>query len=147
MPQFQQEYLSTYTVKQLHDLVMDVESYPQFLPWCYQTKIVQKSKGLTTADLTVKFKGILQEYRSEIKNSIKGNKLASIDVCSISGPFKHLINKWYLEKVGNHTQVKFFINFEFKSVLLDKLIGIFFSLACKKMVEAFNERARKLYGN
>jgi coenzyme Q-binding protein COQ10 len=146
MPILGEECLSSHSVKQLYDLVIDVEQYPEFLPWCSDAKVVEKNKTEVIADLVINFKAFKESYRSRITLAPPKNGKARIDVGLISGPFKRLENHWSFEDVGNQTKIRFYIDFEFKSALMETLIGMVFSVACKKMVKAFEDRANDLYG-
>ncbi len=146
MPQYTQEYLSQYDIKKIYALITNIEAYPDFLPWCSEAKIINKSKNTIIADLSITFKYLTEKYRSEVKLKPIKAKKATIEASMISGPFKYLNNRWELSGVGDGTLIKFNIDFCFKSVVLQKIIGIFFYKACEKMLAAFTERANELYG-
>ena len=146
MTEFTECYLSKYMPTQLFELVIDVEKYPSFIPWCSNVTIIEKNQDLIIADMEINFKGMRLNYRSEIKINIITADLIEIDIKATNGPFKYLFNKWTFNKLDSKTQIKFFIDFKFKSVILDKLLQIFFAAASKEMFKAFNNRAEELYG-
>ena len=148
MPILDYKYVSKHPIGLIYQLIIDVEKYPEFLPWCNAAKIKEKKKNHFIADLHITFKIISESYcsRVELKPPKKG--YAEINVSLISGPFKRLHNNWKLRKVDdNQTEIEFFIDFEFKSSLLDKLISLMFYKACEKMLNAFEARANSLFDN
>lgn len=144
MHKIAQEHMSDYSVKQLFDLVIDIEAYPQFLPWCKGVQIVSQDGNEIIADLAISYKGITEQYRSQVIFQYSKNA-AFVKVRGVEGPFKYLSNIWEFKKLGKKTKIYFYLDFELKSGLLNKLIGLFFAKACEKMFEAFQIRAGKLY--
>ena len=139
-----------YSAKQMFDLVLDVEKYPQFLPWCPAAKIIKRfdSKELNChfeADLVIHFKGFTQKYSSDVKAAKNLNGEFIINTTAIDGPFKNLVNHWQFQDITGGCQVKFFIDFEFKSLILDKMIGMIWQKATNKMIAAFETRAQTIY--
>lgn len=147
MPSHKETKTLPYSAKQMFDLVMDIEEYPQFLPWALAAKITKKiNDNHLEADLVVNFKGFSQKYSSDVRSSktIDGEFL--ISVVAIDGPFKNLVNSWQFKDLpNNHCQIEFFIDFEFKSIILGKMIGMVFEKATDKMIDAFETRAQKIY--
>lgn len=145
MPTLTQVKTLPYSAQKIHDLVMDIEKYPEFLPWCKQAKIIDKiSEENLHADLLINFKNFLEKYRSDVKHG-ESEDGYFVDVVAIEGPFKQLINQWNIRDLEDEEcEVKFFIEFEFNSFLLNKLIGPIFEKATKKMMSAFEERAGKI---
>ena len=135
-----------HNAKQMFDLVLDIENYPNFLPWCKQAKIVEKlSNHELTADLVISFKGFVERYRSMVTFGKSKDEVFFIDVVAIKGPFKKLINKWQFKDLGNNfCEVNFYIEFEFSSIILNKMIGGIFKKAEEKMISAFEERAKNI---
>ena len=127
----------------MYDLVMDIEKYPEFLPWCKQAKIVEKiSEENLRADLLINFKSLFEKYRSDVKHGNPASGHYFIDVVAIEGPFKKLVNKWEFHEIENESagekcEVKFFIEFQFNSFLLEKMLGSIFARATEKMMNAF----------
>lgn len=136
-----EEITLPYTPEQLYSLVADVEKYPEFIPWCIGARVFEKADDYLKADLLIGFKGVSECFTSKVK-LLPGE----IDIEYLKGPFSHLENKWLFKPVDGGTRIDFLIKFEFKSKLLEMLIGGLFEIACQKMVSAFTERAKKLYG-
>ena len=132
-----------YTSEQLYAVVIDVESYPEFLPWCMSSKIIKKMDNEKfDAELSVGYQAIDEKYTSRIK-AIKNKKINSK---AISGPFKQLDSTWTFNNVNDkNCEVEFFIEYQFKSFFLDKIMGGMFKKATIKMLDAFEQRAKNLY--
>jgi coenzyme Q-binding protein COQ10 len=141
-----QEYEIPFSIEQVYSLIIDIESYPEFLPWCQAARIVERNTKTITADLIIHFKYITEQYRSQVTLTPPNLGKAQVEAKMISGPFDYLNNSWELIQQGSHTLVKFHVDFCFKSIVLQKIVGIFFYSACEKMLTAFVERANKLYG-
>lgn len=133
--------ISPYTTQQIYALVADVEKYPEFIPWCTGARIVERGEGFVVADLLVGFKGISETYRSKVH--LRDNE---IDIEYLRGPFSHLENIWKFRPHGQGCEIDFMIKFEFRSKLLQALIGGLFDKAVMKMMHAFEERAHAIYG-
>jgi coenzyme Q-binding protein COQ10 len=147
MPSLTQTKTLPYQASKIYDLVMDIEKYPEFLPWCKQAKIIKIiSSHNLQADLLINFKNFFEKYRSNVEHGKKPDGLYFIDVAAIEGPFKSLINKWKIRDLENgKCEVEFFIEFEFNSIFLTKMIGVIFEKAAEKMMNAFEERALDLH--
>ncbi len=131
-----------YSSRQLYDLVADIERYPEFLPWCVAARIRRRDGNVLLADLVIGFKMIRERYTSRVTLN-EGR----IDVVYAEGPFKHLNNHWVFEPAEDGgTMIDFFVDFEFRSKVLQTLIGALFNEAVGLMVGAFEKRARQLYG-
>lgn len=130
---------------QLFDLVADVEKYPEFLPWCIGVRVRERGHTMLTADLIIGFKGIRERFTSRVTLDRPGMR---IDVAYLDGPFKYLNNHWiFNEAPDGGCEIDFFVDFEFRSRILQKLIGVLFNEAVRRMVGAFETRANTLYGN
>ena len=133
-----------HTPEQLFDLVADVEKYPEFLPWCVGARIRSREDNIIVADLIIGFKGITEQFTSRVKLDRAAMK---IDVAYQDGPFKYLNNHWLFQSSDSEKcDIDFFIDFEFKSRLLQALMGPLFNEAVRRMVGAFEGRALQLYG-
>ncbi len=142
MPDFKDRKVLPYTSKQLYSIVIDVEKYPDFLPWCRGSKVIHKiDSNNFDAKLKVGYKAIDEEYISRVT----GEYLKKISSNAISGPFKFLESTWEFNKVDNNCEVEFTIRYEFKSFLLGTLMGSLFKKASQKMFQAFQDRAKTLY--
>ena len=144
MPRHAERRPLHHTPEQLFDLVADVDRYPEFLPWCTGVRIRQRSESLLVADLVIGFKGITERFTSRV---VLDRANLEITVTYEKGPFKYLKNHWKFEPTVQGCIVDFFVEFEFKSRILDKLIGMVFTEAVRKMVAAFEYRADVLYGD
>ncbi len=143
MPIHRETRLLPYTPQQVYDLVADVERYPEFLPWCLACRIARKESPTSfTADLVVGFKMVREQFTSRV--TLK--PVEEITVEYLSGPFEYLTNAWKFAASEGGTTVSFYLSFEFKSKLLQALIGVLFEEAVRRMVSAFETRAGKLYG-
>lgn len=134
-----------YRPGQLFDLVADVGRYPEFLPWCIGARIKSRSETLLVADLVIGFKGIRERFTSRVTLDRPGMR---IDVAYLDGPFRYLNNHWIFNEISDGgCEIDFFVDFEFRSRILQKLIGVLFNEAVRRMVGAFEKRADALYGN
>jgi coenzyme Q-binding protein COQ10 len=150
MPKHIEERISNYSSLQLFNLVADIESYPHFLPWCAAARILEKTDQHILAELSIGYKGLLENYTSKVTFQKPSNEQDKglIIVKMVEGPFQYLTNNWeFSPNLVNHKgcSIKFSIDFAFKSKLLESLIGSFFERAVQKMVMAFEERAKNLY--
>jgi len=130
--------------EQMFDLVADVERYPEFLPWCVGARIRSRTETLLVADLIINFKGMRENFTS---NVALDRDAMTIDVTYQDGPFKYLNNKWYFDHMASgQCMLDFYVDFEFKSRILEMVIEILFGEAVRRMVHAFEQRAAQLYG-
>lgn len=128
----------------LFDLVADVERYPEFLPWCIGARVRNRREHVLIADLIIGFKGIRESFSSEVTLDRTAMR---IDVVYREGPFKYLNNHWIFNaQPDNGCEIDFFVDFEFRSRLLQRIIGMLFNEAVRRMVSAFETRADDLYG-
>ena len=146
MPSFTQSKALPYPAKTIYDLVMDIEKYPEFLPWCKQAKIIETiSENNLQADLLINFKNFFEKYRSDVKHGKGEDGSYFIDVVAIEGPFKKLVNQWRIHELEQQKcQVDFFVDFEFNSFFLTKVVSPIFERAAVKMMTAFEERAKQI---
>lgn len=144
MPKLHEFRFLPYSHKQLFDLVMDVESYPQFLPFCAGSKILLQDQNIITAELTIKASLFKESYTSIITPSLTENE-ATIEVKAITGPFKYLTNFWKFKAEAEGSIVDFTLDFELKSFLLNKMMGGYLSESYTKMINAFEKRAQEIY--
>ncbi|MCZ6902423.1 MAG: type II toxin-antitoxin system RatA family toxin [Rickettsia endosymbiont of Ixodes persulcatus] len=142
MPSFEQIKVLPYKPQELFDLVWDVKSYPKFLPWCVASRIISEDNYEIIAELVIQLKGFSEKYNSRVTNAITDDGIYLIDTVAISGPFKYLKSTWQFVPRTAGTELKFFIDFKMKSVILDKLIGTYFTKATEKMIVAFEKRAK-----
>jgi coenzyme Q-binding protein COQ10 len=142
MPRHSETKTTTYRPDQLFDLVADVGRYPEFLPWCVGAKVRSRSETELVADLTIGFGPFHESFTSRVRLDRPG----AMDVRYENGPFKYLKNQWRFTPEGGGCKVAFFVDFEFRSRLLQLAIGPVFGEAVRRMVNAFMQRARVVYG-
>jgi coenzyme Q-binding protein COQ10 len=142
MPTHAEQRVLPYTPQQLFDLVADVERYPEFLPWCVGARIRERASGRILADLIIGFKLIRERFTSEVRL----DPPQRIEATYTEGPFRYLNNHWGFTPVAGGCRIDFFVDFEFRSRLLTKVIEVVFGEAVRRMVGAFERRARDLYG-
>ena len=127
-------------------MVLDIEKYPEFVPWCLSGKIYSKNlkgnKIEITAELTIGKSFFNKTYKSFI---IFDKSLDSIYVTNIDGPLKYLENNWFFKEMGNRSEVDFQIDFELKNKILNLLMIKSFDIALKKIADAFENRAIELF--
>ena len=132
--------------EQLIEMVLNIEKYPEFVPWCIMGKIYDKneSSDLITFNGDLKVgKSILNETFSSHVSYYKDKD--KIIVNNLDGPLKHLKNEWKFKEINNSTQLEFFIDFELKNSILNGIMKKSFELGLNKIAKAFEERALKLY--
>ena len=142
MPTHKEIRVLPYTPAQLYKLVADVELYPEFLPWCRGARIRSREEDVIVADLIIGFKAIRERFTSHVTLS---EEVPRIDVRYLDGPFKYLENRWIFRDHEKGCEIDFFVDFEFRSKLLQKVIQALFHEAVRRMVSAFEKRARALY--
>ena len=143
MPTHAERRKLPYTPEQLFDLVADIDSYSDFLPWCVASRVRKRDGNVLLADLVIGFKMFREKYTSKVTLQ----RPDRVDVEYLQGPFKYLNNHWVFESADDGgTWIDFFVDFEFRSGLLQKMIGVVFNEAVKRMVDAFETRAHQVYG-
>ena len=133
--------------KNLINLVLDIEKYPEFIPFCYNAKIYKnENKGdfkIIIADLSIGKGPFKDTYRSDVKFNKKDN---SIYVKNIDGPLNHLTNIWNFKEINNNmTEVTFDIDFEIKNKFLNTIMSASFQFGLEKIADAFQKRAERLF--
>lgn len=132
-----------YTPEQMFDLVADVGRYQQFLPWVIGTRVRSQSDTAMVADLVVGFKMLRETFTSRVTLE----RPHHVHVDYLEGPLKYLYNDWRFERAPDGgTLVHFKVDFEFRSRVFEALAGAVFGDALRKMIGAFETRARQLYG-
>ena len=132
--------------EQLIDLVLDIEKYPIFVPFCLDSKVYERNeKGdllLIVADLTIGKGPFKDTYKSDVKFNKKED---SIYVTNLDGPLKHLENKWYFKEENNFTEISFDVDFELKNDFLNIIMTKSFQFGLDKIADAFQKRAEELF--
>ena len=127
-------------------MVLDIERYPEFVPWCLNGKIHSKNdkgdKVEITADLKIGKSFFNETYKSFV---IYEKSSDSIQVTNINGSLKHLENKWYFKEKGENSEVNFHVDFELKNKILNMLMIKSFDIGLKKIADAFEKRAVELF--
>jgi coenzyme Q-binding protein COQ10 len=149
MPSFETTRRIPYTPDEMFDLVADVEQYPRFFPLCEALRIRSRSrdgdKELLVASMDIGYKAIRETITSRVTLD-RRNMTVLVEL--VNGPFRHLENRWrFLEAPNGATDVKFFMAYELKSMMLQLLVGGLFDQAFRRCVTAFEARAREVYGN
>jgi len=152
MPEHTEHRKLPYTARQIYDLVADVGRYPEFLPWTAAARIRSlkplpgRSEGaeVMEADLVISFKVFRERFGSRVTLLPEEGR---IETEYLEGPFKYLHSSWDIQpRPEGGCEVRFHVDFEFRSVILQKIIGVVFNEAMRRVVTAFDRRARELYG-
>lgn len=142
MPTHAEKRVLPHRPDQLFDLVADIEKYPEFLPWCVATRIRERHGDTSISDMVIGFK----VFRERFTTRVTCRKPERIDVSYSEGPFKYLNNHWiFLPHGDGQCLIDFYVDFEFRSKILQAAIGAVFNEAVKRMISAFEKRAAKLY--
>ncbi len=132
--------------EQLIDLVLDIEKYPEFVPFCVGAKVYEKKEKdnllLIVGDLTIGKGPFKDTYKSDVKYNKKED---FIFVTNLDGPLKHLENTWHFKEENNVTEVSFEVDFELKNEFLNIVMTKSFQFALDKIAEAFQKRAENLF--
>jgi coenzyme Q-binding protein COQ10 len=149
MPKFEIRRPVKHSAEKMYALIADVERYPEFLPLCEALAIrstkERDGKTLLLADMTVGYKAIRETFTTQV---LLNPAEQAIDVKYIEGPFKYLDNRWRFEPAADGGQgsiVHFFIDYEFKSMILGALMGSMFDRAFRMFTDAFEKRADQIY--
>jgi coenzyme Q-binding protein COQ10 len=143
MPQHQETRLLPYSADQMFDLVAGIECYPEFLPWCKDARIKSGDKNGVVADLIIGA-GLFHE---KFTSHVTFDRPRAITVRYCSGPLSHLSNAWCFKSKGSKScEISFAVDFDFRSPILRAAMTVLFDKAFKKMVAAFEARAKELYG-
>lgn len=147
MPTHSETRKLPYTAQQMYDLVADVGSYPEFLPWCAAARVLsvtpQGDKKIMEADLVISFKVFRERFTSRVDLMPQDKK---IDTEYLDGPFRYMKSNWAFEDTEGGCNVSFFVDFAFRNMILQRLIGVVFNEAMHRIVRAFETRAADLYG-
>jgi len=151
MPRHSENRILPYTPEQIFELVADVARYPEFLPWTAAARIrsqrplPDRGDGAVSleADLVISFKVFREKFGSRVILVPTENR---IETDYLDGPFRYLHSFWQMEPVPEGCRVEFEVDFEFKNAVLQKIIGVVFDEAMRRVVTAFEKRAKQLYG-
>ena len=144
MPRHSETRRLPYTPEQMFDLVADVGRYGEFLPWVSAVRVRSDSETEMVADLIVGFKGLRETFSSRVSKQ----RPEHIRVDYLDGPLKHLHNDWKFSPDGQGgVLIDFEVDFSFKSRVFEMLAGQVFDRALRMMINAFEDRAARLYGD
>ncbi|RFP89137.1 type II toxin-antitoxin system RatA family toxin [Rhodobacteraceae bacterium 63075] len=147
MPKHEESRFLPHEPEQMFDLVADVGSYPEFLPWCSAARV----RKLTPidggeemlADLVIGFQVFRERFGSRVQLF---REAGHIRTEYLDGPFKYMVSNWRFTQAEGGCEVQFDVDFEFKNIILQKAGGLFFYEAMQRIVKAFEKRAEALYG-
>ena len=150
MPTHSEKRVLPYSADEMYALIADVGRYPEFLPWCAAARVrstrpLPEGDGeVMDADLVISFKVYRERFGSRVTLRPEAR---TIDVEYLEGPFRYLQNHWrFTPRPRNSCEIDFFVDFEFRSAILQRLIGLVFHEAMTRIVRAFEKRAAALYG-
>ncbi|MEO0390505.1 MAG: type II toxin-antitoxin system RatA family toxin, partial [Pseudomonadota bacterium] len=136
-----------YTAQQMYDLVADVASYPQFLPWCAAARVKSVTEDgarlVMIADLVISFKVFRERFASKVELYPDAQR---IETEYLDGPFRYMVSNWAFADADGGCDVSFHVDFEFRNRVLQGIIGVVFNEAMQRIVRAFERRAAELYG-
>ena len=131
--------------QKLIDFVLDIEKYPEFIPFCIDSKVYErndhKDEIAIIADLTIGKKPFVDTYKSDVRYNKQDD---TIHVTNIGGPLKHLENNWKFIQKDKFTEVHFDVDFEIKNKFLDMIMTKSFQYGLNKIADAFQKRAEKI---
>ena len=132
-----------HSARQMFALVDAVETYPQFLPWCDDAKVIHRDEQRTRATIHINYHGVKHSFTTENTK----NPPQAMSIRLVEGPFKVLDGEWrFIELSPEACKIEFRLHYEFSSWILEKLVGPVFSYIANSMVDAFVQRADKVYG-
>jgi len=148
MPTHSETRALPHSARQMYDLVADVARYPEFLPWCAAARVrsvtPEGQSEVMEADLVISFKVFRERFTSRV---VLWPGTHKIDTVYLDGPFKYMKSTWAFTPVADGgCEVHFFVDFEFRNAILQKVIGLVFNEAMQRIVRAFEARALVLYG-
>ena len=148
MPTFTTQRRVAFSAPQMYALVADVERYPEFLPMCTGLNVIARipveGGEELTATMSVGYKAIRETFTTRV---VLTPAEPRVDVAYLDGPFSHLQNRWrFINSAEGGSEVDFYITYQFKSAALGLIAGAVFEQAFRKFAEAFEDRARKVYG-
>jgi len=133
-----------HTAEQMFDMVVDVDEYPKFLPWCVGARIFKREENAIHADLLIGYKVIREKFTSKVTFS----RPNTIEVTYLGGPLKHLHNHWSFSNNENGScTVDFVVEFAFVSTMFERMLGGVFDEIVHRMVGAFVDRASAIYAS
>lgn len=151
MPSFNTTRRLPFTPRQMFDLVADVERYPQFLPMCEALVVKRRERegdtDVLVADMSVGYQAIRETFTSRVRLDVSRSEVVAQGEPGALGPFRQLDNRWRFRDAPGGCEVDFFIAYEFKSMMLQMLVGALFDRAFRRYMQAFEERAQVVYSS
>ena len=148
MPTHSETKILNYKPEQMFDLVADVNNYPKFLPWCSAARIHSRNmvgkNEVLEADLVISFKVFREKFGSKVTLMRSENQIVTE---YIDGPFKRMHSSWHFKAVEYGSEVSFYVDFEMKNAVLQKIVGVVFNEAMQRVLSAFENQALTLYAD
>jgi ribosome-associated toxin RatA of RatAB toxin-antitoxin module len=142
MAQVEKTVLVGHSAARMYALVDEVEHYPEFLPWCGGVDLLKRDEQFTRATLHIDYHGIKQNFTTENEKVYP----SLMDIKLVQGPFRHLEGVWrFIPLAEDACKIEFRLSYEFSSTFLERLIAPVFSHIANTFVDAFVERAEKVY--
>lgn len=134
--------ITPYTCEQMYALVSDIENYPQYLPWCPSSKVINQCGNKVTGRVDISYLKVKAHFTT--LNTNYPNE--RIDVDLVDGPFKHLKGYWHFVALGDRgCKIEFKLDYKFSNFVIEKIIGAVFELVIKNIVDAFVKKAHQIY--
>jgi ribosome-associated toxin RatA of RatAB toxin-antitoxin module len=144
MTRIEKTALVKFSAQQMFDLVNDIESYPQFLPWCSQSRIIKREGNIVEAELSISKGGFQKAFST--RNELDMGKQMTVSL--IDGPFSHLAGVWQFQPLREDaSKILFNLDFELSGKLASLAFGAVFNQICNTMVSSFTQRAKVIYAN
>lgn len=145
MKQYRDQQIINCSPMLAKEVVLDIESYPEFIPWCKEAKIIEKNEKYFIGELKISFKHFSEKYQSKITLVEEDNGVFVINVVAISGPFRVLNNIWRISSaMPEQSIIGFEIEFELENKMMDIIFGAIFKQAIEKITQAFVKRIKSL---
>ncbi|HIJ85521.1 MAG: cyclase/dehydrase [Magnetococcales bacterium] len=132
-----------FSAQQMYDLVVDMDRYPEFIPWLVKSRKFEITQTGFKSEMTFAFKGLRETFITQ--DTV--DPPHKVTIAHLSGPFSHLDSEWHFIDLPTGSRVEFFIDFKFSKKLVDLAMGPVFSKASHSMVESFCKRAENIYGS
>ncbi len=144
MTRIEKTALVKFSAQQMFDLVNDIESYPEFLPWCSSSRIIKREGNIVEAELSISKGGFQKSFST--RNELDMGKQMTVSL--IDGPFSHLAGIWQFQPLREDaSKILFDLDFELSGKLASLAFGAVFNQICNTMVSSFTQRAKIVYAN
>jgi ribosome-associated toxin RatA of RatAB toxin-antitoxin module len=142
MTRVEKSALVKFSAQQMFDLVNDIESYPQFLPWCSGTRILSRSENIVEGEISISKGGFQKNFST--RNTLELGKKMTVEL--LDGPFSHLSGEWnFLALREDASKITLDLDFEMSGMLANLAFGAVFNQICNTMVSSFTQRAKEVY--